>query len=167
MRPRVQRAPGLPCALSLEGRTAPSRFGANEFANLGRMMSRECGGVFVIVARMSEAICWTAADPHIASLMRATGLHSRRPGEGRDPYGEDSRFGSVVDALCNNEGQGLWVPAQGRDDDVPHAALYRAIARTNSLTPPSSPDWHAGGRSRGRQNPGRSRRCRGGWRGSG
>ena len=33
-RPRVQRAPGLPCALCF--------FGANEFANLGRNVSREC-----------------------------------------------------------------------------------------------------------------------------
>jgi hypothetical protein len=31
----VQRAPGLPCALFLLGR--------NEFAKLGRTMSRECG----------------------------------------------------------------------------------------------------------------------------
>ena len=33
-RPRVQRAPGLPCALYFSGR--------NEFAKLGRMLSREC-----------------------------------------------------------------------------------------------------------------------------
>jgi hypothetical protein len=34
----------------------------------------------------------------------------------RDPYGEDSRFSHVVKAFCNNDGEGLWVPAQGRDD---------------------------------------------------
>jgi hypothetical protein len=37
MRPRVQRAPGLPCALYI--------LRADEFAKLGRMLSRESGGV--------------------------------------------------------------------------------------------------------------------------
>jgi hypothetical protein len=37
-RPRVQRAPGLPCALLF--------LGANEFAKLGRSVSRGGGGVF-------------------------------------------------------------------------------------------------------------------------
>ena len=43
MRPRVQRAPGLPC-VPLGIALRPSIFGANEFANLGRSAPRECGG---------------------------------------------------------------------------------------------------------------------------
>src|SRR5215207_8276800 len=35
-RPRVQRAPGIPCALCFEGED-------NEFAKLGRNTPRECG----------------------------------------------------------------------------------------------------------------------------
>jgi hypothetical protein len=35
----------------------------------------------------------------------------RRPGVRQDPYAEESRFGTGVDALCNNQRQGLWVPA--------------------------------------------------------
>jgi hypothetical protein len=27
-----------------------------------------------------------------------------------------SRFGNEANAFCNHQGQGLWVPAQGRDD---------------------------------------------------
>src|SRR4029077_20840002 len=39
-RPRVQRAPGFPCALCYRGREI--------HANLGRSASRECEGVFVV-----------------------------------------------------------------------------------------------------------------------
>jgi hypothetical protein len=37
-------------------------------------------------------------------------IHVVRP-PSRGPYGAASRFGSVADAFCTNEGQGLWVPA--------------------------------------------------------
>ena len=45
-RPRVRRAPGLPCALCLKR--------ANVIANLGHTVSRECEGMFV--ARMSQRV---------------------------------------------------------------------------------------------------------------
>src|ERR1700744_2528246 len=66
--------PAFP-ASSLEDRKRPLTFGANELANLGRRVSQEREVVFaVFIARMREAICGVAADPHIASLMRATGF---------------------------------------------------------------------------------------------
>jgi hypothetical protein len=46
----------------------------------------------------------------------------RRPGERRDPYAVSYRMGDRVETFCNNEHQGLWVPAPmrncalGRDD---------------------------------------------------
>src|SRR3954451_20684693 len=39
--------------------------------------------------------------------------HFRRPREGGDPYAVSSRFGTVAEAFCNDECQGLWVPACG------------------------------------------------------
>ena len=53
-----------------------------------------------------------------------------RPGEGLDPYDEDSRFSRVVEAFCHNDGQGLWVPAQGRDD---MGVVSRSHSRRNVL----------------------------------
>jgi len=35
----------------------------------------------------------------------------RRPGERRDPYAVSYRLGDGVETFCNNEHQGLWVPA--------------------------------------------------------
>ena len=43
----------------------------------------------------------------------------------------------------------------------------RCAASGVRATPPSSPVAHAAGRSRALRNPGRSRQCRGGWRGCG
>src|ERR1700760_717820 len=42
---------------------------------------------------------------------------TRRPGERRDPYAVSSRCRHWADAFCNHRRQGLWVPAQGRDDE--------------------------------------------------
>jgi hypothetical protein len=49
MRPRVQRAPGLPCALSF--------FGAKRFAKLGRSVSRECGVVPRTINVVARSTC--------------------------------------------------------------------------------------------------------------
>jgi hypothetical protein len=38
------------------------------------------------------------------------------PALSRDPYAVCSRFGNVADTFLHNPRQGLWVPAQGRDD---------------------------------------------------
>src|SRR5882724_8623238 len=71
MRPRVQRAPGLPCALYFCGR--------NFLAGLGHAMPREYEVALAVeqhslVARMSAAISGTTlpSPPDIASLIRAT-----------------------------------------------------------------------------------------------
>ena len=60
---------------------------------------------------------------------------------------------------------------QHRDDPAPLLSVqltHRCQSRTiRIMLSPASPDAHAGGRSRARRNPGRSRRCRGGWRGCG
>ena len=64
-RPRVQRAPGLPCSLfALRGRT---KWKASD-----KTMSRERGRMPDVVARMSEAISGTSVSPDVASLIRAT-----------------------------------------------------------------------------------------------
>src|SRR3984885_15620428 len=93
-RPRVQRAPGLPCALCFLGR--------NEFAKLGRMLSRDRGSISI-----------------------------RRPGLRAGTHTARTRvFGRVADASYYNCRKGLWVPAQGRDDDENGAAGVM----TNSAT---------------------------------
>jgi hypothetical protein len=75
----VQRAPGLPCALFF-------RRGANEIVDLGQNMSRECGCMFVIVARMSEAISGVLPKfPHVVEAVigrafaRPVGLWATAP----------------------------------------------------------------------------------------
>jgi hypothetical protein len=55
MRPRVQRAPGLPCV--------PLLFGANEFANLGRMLSREREGMSRPLNVIARSPCDEAIQP--------------------------------------------------------------------------------------------------------
>jgi hypothetical protein len=73
MRPRVQRAPGLPCALCL--------LGANVIANLGRMESRECGSVphrhCEEHLRRSNPVFLCGL--WIASRSLSSGAHSRDP----------------------------------------------------------------------------------------
>jgi hypothetical protein len=54
----VQRAPGLPCALF---------FGANEFAKLGRSVSRERG----VMSRTINVIARSACDEAIQLLLVA------------------------------------------------------------------------------------------------
>jgi hypothetical protein len=49
MRPRVQRAPGLPCALSFLGR--------NEFAKLGRSVSRDRGSIPRTINVIARSTC--------------------------------------------------------------------------------------------------------------
>jgi len=51
-RPRVQQAPGVPCALSLLGR--------NDLVQPGQIMPRECGRVSARHCERSEAIHFTA-----------------------------------------------------------------------------------------------------------
>jgi hypothetical protein len=60
----VQRAPGLPCALSFLGRMI--------FANLGRMPSRECG----VMSRTINVIA-SSYDDAIQFLRAASGLRWR------------------------------------------------------------------------------------------
>jgi hypothetical protein len=41
---------------------------------------------------------------------------SCRPGEGRDPYRADSRFGNEANVFCDHQSQGLMGPGLRRDD---------------------------------------------------
>ena len=43
-------------------------------------------------------------------------VHLSRPGERRDPYGADSRFGLGVEAFCNEQTPGVMDPGVRRDD---------------------------------------------------
>jgi hypothetical protein len=69
MRPRVQRAPGLPCALFF--------LGAELFANLGRRASREREGVFAAGSPHERSDMREPPVPDIASLIRATSTVAR------------------------------------------------------------------------------------------
>jgi hypothetical protein len=101
---------------------------ADEFANLGRIVPRECGGVF-LAALLFE--CLNPNNPPTSS----------RPPR-RDPYAEDSRSGNEVDAFCNNWRRGYGsrlkagTTALGRSPDEqsdirdfsPHVALLMRAA---------------------------------------
>ena len=73
-RPRVQRAPGLPCALLFLGAECNCK-------NSDKTMSRERKGVFVFVARMSGATCGNASpgyrSAHPGYKLPHTPSHSR------------------------------------------------------------------------------------------
>ena len=97
MRPRVQRAPGLPCALLFVG--------ANEFAKLGRSVSRE----HEVASRNINVIARSEATKQSSSFFVAPGLlrFARNdetcvvPALRRDPYGADSRCIAGAKALCS------------------------------------------------------------------
>jgi len=68
MRPRVQRAPGLPCALYFLGRT--------NFAKLGRIVSREGGSMLV----MPEQAGIQYSETLVMELRTRGVLDTRLPG---------------------------------------------------------------------------------------
>jgi hypothetical protein len=73
------------------------------------------------------------------------------PALSRDPYAVPSRLGSEADAFCTKQRQGLWVPAQGRDDvdDCRDSIFKQPIQVAPSLRAPAkqsratSKDWIA------------------------
>jgi hypothetical protein len=82
--------------------------GANEFAKLGRSVSRECGGVRESRRLFDEYEKSTHVVP------------ASEPGPQRERNcarrgGADSRFGSIADAFYYNWRQGLWVRLRGDD----------------------------------------------------
>src|ERR1700676_4345345 len=60
-RPRVQQAPGIPCALLLW---------ANEFTNLGRIAPRDCGVVSEAIIVRSEATKQSSLAIPLHGLLR-------------------------------------------------------------------------------------------------
>src|SRR4051812_43929272 len=101
-RPRVQRAPGLPCALS---------FGASGLTKLGRSVSRECGVVFegAVIAR-------SESDEAIHSLItpRDGLLRFARNDLGLRRTGHPAYAGRGVTALWGCEDQIKTPPGIGR-----------------------------------------------------
>ena len=73
------------------------------------MPSRDCGVVAVATLLFDES----EQSIHVVPAS-APGPQRERPRAHR--YAVSSRFGSEVDAFSYNQGHGLWVPAQGRDD---------------------------------------------------
>jgi hypothetical protein len=101
-RPRVQRAPGLPCALFFLGRML--------FAKLGRMVSRECGGVFSRhceepLRRSNPALSLRLLDCFTCARNDETKPTSSRPPR-RDPYAVSFVFREAlvipVELLCDD-----------------------------------------------------------------
>src|ERR1700712_5619686 len=72
MRPRVQRAPGIPCALWIgEGEDFP--------ANLGQIVPRKCETVSSVIASEAKQSMPQRADIWVASRSLSSGAHSRDP----------------------------------------------------------------------------------------
>jgi hypothetical protein len=134
----------------------PLLFGANEFVKLGRMVSRECEDVFDrspheptgrANARpmTGSATCGSAAVPHIAPLMRATGwlemkwgrklgyldvilrsaLFARVSKDGREHH--PSRRGQV--AAPQDDGPGVSQRRGRRDKSSPALSVVGHFAR--------------------------------------
>ena len=99
---RAHRAPGIPCALSSEGRNVVGKTRTKCVAR-----SRDCVGGQCCL-KMESANPTSANVPHT----------TRRPGERRDPYAEDFRFGyGVATMVLKSRTPGDMGPGLRRDDE--------------------------------------------------
>jgi hypothetical protein len=104
---------------------------ANEFSELGRNVSRECGSVFA-----NNVVCDESEQ------------RTRRPGLRAGTHTARSRvFGRVADTVGTNQRQGLWIPGVRRDDNV----IWRSPVPINVMARSACDDLSAVAAWRGRK----------------
>src|ERR1700760_1853700 len=125
---RVRPSTRPPPRPRVEARVAPTIYGADDFARLGRMLPRERGSVsarsfrgaqrtrnleipgLVLTHHPGMREDGSRFAPSGMTTGEGGGVSARRPGESRDPYAGSSRLGNAADAFSHNQRSGVMGP---------------------------------------------------------